>query len=136
MENLLRHLVFLARNFSDFSERNIVEILLIEAGVSTKRSAFNYLVDSVLLYGDAECKSITKVIFPEIAKKNNVEKKAVEKAVERAVHDAWKTRDEVWTMFFLNEERVTSSEFISRMAIILELWKSCCRSAKQKEGSK
>ena len=136
MENLLRHLVFLARNFSDFSERNIVEILLIEAGVSTKRSAFNYLVDSVLLYGDAEWKSITKVIFPEIAKKNNVEKKAVEKAVERAVHDAWETRDEVWTMFFLNENRMTSSEFISRMAIVLGLWKACCRSVLLKEGSK
>lgn len=135
MEELLRHLVFLARHFSDFGERRMIEVFLLEIGAPTGKSGFTYLIDAILIYKEAQWKSVTKVIYPEIAKKYQLDKKAVCKAIERVVQDAWKNRDEAWTKYFQSESRLTNAEFISRVAIIFDLWKACCESLSQKEGA-
>lgn len=136
MENLLLHLVSLAQHFSNFSKRHIVEIFLLEIGINSKKDSFDYLVDSVLIQAETDCSLVTKNVYPAVASTYGMETKAVEKAIERAIRQAWKDRDEKWDMYFLNVNQVTSGEFVARLAKILGFWEDICKTVVQKEGSK
>jgi two-component system response regulator (stage 0 sporulation protein A) len=91
-------------------------------GVSTKRKAFSYLEMGVELYTNNPCQAVTKKLYPEIAKIYDTNSVAVERAIRKAIHEAWENRDEaVWRQYFcINRStavhRPTNTEFISRLA--------------------
>ena len=133
MEKLLRHLIFLANECAGFGKRYIAKVFLLELGVPTEENSFEYLVDAILVYVDKGNCSITKIIYPEVAHLHNTAPSAVGKAIERVIHNAWSRKSQKWNMYFLYEECPTNTEFISRIAKILEICTVCCKSVLKKE---
>ena len=60
--------------------------------------------------------SITKVLYPEIAKRTDSGPKAVERNIRSAIEQTWKVRDvERWNQLFPEmSERPSNSQFFSR----------------------
>lgn len=136
MDELLTHLVFLARHLRGLDKRHIVEIFLMEIGTSTNANGFNYLVDSILIYGSAFDPLISKDVYPDVAKRHTGSNAArIEQAVRRTIIQTWRERTDKWTMYFANERRPANGEFISRLAKMLELWEDCCKALTREEGS-
>lgn len=75
--------------------------LLLELGIQPSRKGFGYLEDLVKLYRSNPCASMTKDLYPEVAKQNRTSAQAVERAVRDAISRAWSYRDEVsWRRYF------------------------------------
>jgi two-component system response regulator (stage 0 sporulation protein A) len=96
--------------------------VLQQLGVSTKRKAFAYLELGISCYTSNPCQAITKKLYPEIAKMYGSNAVAVERAIRKAIHEAWENRNEgIWRQYFsINRSTVvprpTNAEFISRLA--------------------
>lgn len=74
---------------------------LLELGIQPSRKGFGYLEDLVKLYRSNPCVSMTKDLYPEVAKQNRTSPQAVERAVRDAIGRAWNYRDEVlWRQYF------------------------------------
>ena len=136
VDDLIEHLDFLARSLSFYDERYIVKIFLLEAGISTCGCGFDYINEAVLLWYSESMRRVSKEIYPAIAKKYRpyATMEQVEKTISRAVDRAWKKRDQMWETFFPEPQRPTNTEFISRMAKILEMWVDRCEFLARMEG--
>lgn len=74
---------------------------LLELGVQPSRKGFGYLEDLVERYRSNPGASMTKDLYPEVAKQNRTSAQAVERAVRDAIGRAWSCRDEVsWRRYF------------------------------------
>lgn len=95
---------------------------LLELGIQPSRKGFGYLEDLVKLYRSNPCASMTKDLYPEVAKCNCTSAQAVERAVRDAISRAWSCRDEVsWRKYFSAGRngmisRPTNRAFIARLA--------------------
>lgn len=112
--------------YNGFSEislepTNIVAQYLSNAGMPASLKGYEYLItaveavlkDSSVLYG------ITKVLYPDIAKKHNTTTIRVEKAIRHAIEVTWAKSTEQNRIKYMgatgeaNEKRPTNSEFIA-----------------------
>lgn len=95
---------------------------LLALGIKPSRKGFGYLEDLVRLYRRNPCASMTKDLYPEIAKQNSTSSQAVERAVRDAIDRAWRYRDEaLWRQYFSTGRngrlsRPTNRSFIAAVA--------------------
>ena len=102
--------------------RNQTSSLLLTLGVPTKLRGYAYLREAVLLMMRDSTQSITKELYPEVARICGCAPAHVERSIRSAVAAAWEHRDEnIWRLYFpANEEgkilRPSNGTFISRLA--------------------
>ena len=111
-------------NVEDFVlERYITEIML-DIGVPAHLKGYHYLRDAILLSGkDMEVvSSVTKLLYPTIAKHFKTTDQKVERAIRNAIEVSW-SRGNVETFEKLfgysiiqGKTRPTNSEYIARIA--------------------
>lgn len=96
--------------------------ILLTLGVRPKLRGFACLREAVLLSAREEHLSVTKVVYPEVAKRCGCRGAHVERNIRSAIDAAWNKRDEnIWRLYFTpdgqgNVERPTNAAFISRLA--------------------
>lgn len=104
-------------------ERYITDIML-DIGVPAHLKGYHYLRDAILLSGrDIEVvSSVTKLLYPTIAKRFKTTEQKVERAIRNAIEVSW-ARGNVETferMFGYSartgRQRPTNSEYIARIA--------------------
>ena len=104
-------------------ERYITRIML-DMGVPAHLKGYHYLRDAILLSGrDMEVvSSVTKLLYPTIAKRFKTTDQKVERAIRNAIEVSW-TRGNVETFESLfgysaqsGKSRPTNSEYIARIA--------------------
>lgn len=109
-------------------ERYITNIML-DIGVPAHLKGYHYLRDAILLSGrDMEVvSSVTKLLYPTIAKRFKTTDQKVERAIRNAIEVSW-TRGNVETfekMFGYSVKtgrtRPTNSEYIARIADSIRL---------------
>jgi len=109
-------------------ERYITNIML-DIGVPAHLKGYHYLRDAILLSGkDMEVvSSVTKLLYPTIAKRFRTTDQKVERAIRNAIEVSW-TRGNVETfekMFGYSvssgRNRPTNSEYIARIADSIRL---------------
>ena len=108
---------------SNALESQIASIIQ-EIGIPAHIMGYRYLKDAIALsIKDSECiNAITKIVYPEVASKNNTTASRVERAIRHAIEVAWsRGNTEVLDRFFgytINPSagRPTNSEFIALIA--------------------
>ncbi len=109
----------------DASITNIIH----EIGVPAHIKGYMYLREAIsMVYNDIELLgSITKVLYPDIAKKYNTTASRVERAIRHAIEVAWSRGniDSISTLFgytvSMSKAKPTNSEFIAMVADKLRL---------------
>ena len=120
VEDLSRSLLP-ARNIGE-DPKSQVSGLLLALGLRPKLRGFACLREAVLISAREECMPVTKVLYPEVAKRCGCQSVHVERNIRSAIDAAWTSRDEaVWRMYFIPDgtgkvSRPTNAAFISRLA--------------------
>ena len=104
-------------------ERYVTEMML-DLGVPAHLRGYRYLRESILMsMDDMELVgSVTKLLYPEVAKKFHVTDQKVERGIRNAIEVSWErgNKDTFMDIFgYCAEEgrtRPTNSEYIARMA--------------------
>ncbi len=98
--------------------------LMLEMGVPAHLKGYHYLREAIMLSGrDMETvSSVTKLLYPEVAKKYHTTDQKVERAIRNAIEISWHrgNRSAFIELFGYSEEtgkgRPTNSEYIARIA--------------------
>lgn len=133
IEETIKHIYFLARHLSGCEDKHVVSVFLLELGICTKGVGFEYLKHAILLHNEDPTRTMTKHIYPEIAKRVGAPGRygLIERSMDRQICRSWQKRDNrIWRRYFPAGEdgqvpRPTNGEFVSTMAQVLELWKGC-----------
>lgn len=102
--------------------RTHVSNLLVSLGVSTKLRGYSYLREAILSIAVNPMQSITKELYPSIARQFSCNSAQVERSIRNAIQSAWAQRCEsVWVQIFQpdgsgNIPRPSNAVFISRLA--------------------
>lgn len=139
MEETLEHIKFLARYWGRAGLQYMVITLLLELSVPTGCDGFDYLKESIILYYEDPMQTITKGLYPAVADQYDcfVDGTQIESSIRNAIRKAWKNRNENnWRRYFPPNiygeiPKPSNTEFISRIARVLELWKGCCEAYEQ-----
>lgn len=132
IEKTLNHVLLLARHLDKCNIRGTVIVMLMELGVPTKCVGFEFLKAAVELQRKDPTRTLAKDIYLEISlhyRQNSEEQ--VEQAIREAIKAAWRHGSRrAWDWYFFYDGRSvlnkpTNSEFISRIAYILEIWQEC-----------
>ena len=97
--------------------------LLLSLDLSTKHNGYTYLREAILLMAKDPAQSVTKMLYPEIARTNGCHKENVERSIRTALDRAWEKRNpQTWQKYFPNaQQRPSNAVFISRLAEALLL---------------
>lgn len=134
IERTLNHILLLSRHLDQYNLRGAIIVALMELGVPTKCIGFEFLKKAIELQRKDPTRALAKDIYLEISlhyKQNSEE--LVEQAIRDAIKMAWRHGSrEAWEWYFSYGGRAvsnkpTNSEFISRIAYILEIWQECKR---------
>ncbi|CEG27787.1 sporulation transcription factor Spo0A [Bacillus sp. B-jedd] len=120
------------RSSSDQKPRNLdasITTIIHEIGVPAHIKGYLYLREAIsMVYNDIELLgSITKVLYPDIAKKYNTTASRVERAIRHAIEVAWSRGniDSISSLFgytvSMTKAKPTNSEFIAMVADKLRL---------------
>ena len=96
--------------------------LLFSLGLSAKHNGFHYLQEAIVMQAQNSEYSVTKHLYPGIAKKTGCSKANVEHAIRTAINRAWEKRDDAaWQQYFSSGPegtvpRPTNSVFISGLS--------------------
>ena len=98
--------------------------LMLEVGIPAHLRGYHYLRDAILLSGmDMESvSSVTKLLYPIIAKQNRTSGPKVERAIRNAIEVSWERGNEKTLASLFGREaiggliRPTNSEYIARLA--------------------
>ncbi len=112
-----------SRRLSDYLESDVTDIIH-EIGVPAHIKGYQYLRDAIIFsVNDAEMLgSITKVLYPAIAKKHNTTSSRVERAIRHAIEVAWSRgkMDTIEELFGYTvnsgKGKPTNSEFVALIA--------------------
>lgn len=104
-------------------ERYITDVML-DVGVPAHLKGYHYLRDAILLSGrDMEVvSSVTKLLYPTIAKRFKTTEQKVERAIRNAIEVSWaRGNAETFEKMFgysarTGRTRPTNSEYIARIA--------------------
>lgn len=104
--------------------------MLLALGFRPKLRGFACLREAVLLSAREEYQSVTKVLYPEVARRCGCKAGHVERNIRSAIDAAWAGRDEtVWRLYFAPDSkgqvpRPTNAAMISRLADSLRVKKA------------
>lgn len=96
--------------------------MLLDLDISIKRRGFRCLETAVVLFSQNPGQSMTKELYPAVARQCGGNGEAVERAIRGAVHAAWERRDEAaWRRYFRPcrggmVPRPTNTAFIAALA--------------------
>jgi len=99
-----------------------VSNVLLVLGIASNKRGYQYLREAIPLYARDPHQSMTKELYPEVAKRCMSESKCVERSMRDAIEKAWKKRDDhIWKLYFPCSSqgeirKPTNSMFISRLA--------------------
>lgn len=135
IQETLDHVDFLARQFHQGDAQYVILVILLELDVPTNYDGFDYLSKAIALYHEDPAQMITKGLYAAVANayRGAVDESQIESSIRSAVKSAWARRDEsVWSLYFPFDKdgkikRPSNTEFISRIARVLQLWRGCCR---------
>lgn len=129
IEKTLHHVLLLARHLDKSNPRGTVIVMLMELGVPTKCVGFEFLRLAIELQRKDPTRVLAKDIYMEIALHyRQGSENLVEQAIRDAIKASWRHGSlEAWEWYFSYAGRPvsnkpTNSEFISRLAYILEIW--------------
>lgn len=132
IEKTLDHVLFLSRHLDECDLQGAIIAILMEIGIPTKNVGFEFTKYAIYLQNSNPTRSLTNDIYAEIyLHYRQTSEEQVEQAIRNAIKMAWQHGSkEAWDWFFsYNGKSVKSkpsnSEFISRIAYILELWQQC-----------
>ena len=104
-----------------------VSNLLLLLGVATNLRGYLYLREAIPMIARDRKQSITKELYPRIAKQFDCETACVERSIRSAIGSAWKRRDDrIWRGYFSPEangqiKKPSNGKFITRLAMCPEL---------------
>lgn len=132
IEKTLNHVLLLARHLEKCNPRGAAVVMLMELGVPTKLVGFEFLKRAIELQRKDPTRVLAKDIYMEIALHyRQSSDDQVEQAIREAVKASWRHGSrEAWEWYFSYAgkpvvNKPTNSEFISRLAYILEIWQEC-----------
>lgn len=113
------------------SAERALENLLLELNISARGNGFRCLEAAIMLYEQDPGQSVTKELYPEVARQCGGTGASVERVIRTAVHGAWARRTEShWRQFFRadrhgNVPRPSNTHFIATMAEVLRYQRMC-----------
>lgn len=133
IDKTLDHVMFLARHFKKSDFQSVILVVLLELGIPTQREGFTYLRTVIAQRYDHPLLTM-KELYPTVGVSCDTDAGyfQVEQAIRAAINAAWKNRDDKhWDYYFPADEsgkmkKPSNTEFITRIACILELWRGCC----------
>ena len=98
-----------------------VSNLLLALGFKTRHRGYGYLRTGIVRMAADFRQSITKELYPAVAREFQTDKKSVEHCIRTAIEKAWDAGDrQLWRMYFEQEaagaHRPSNGEFIRRLA--------------------
>ena len=101
----------------------IISKKLNEIGVPARLKGYRYLITAIkrVLENDEALDAVTKILYPDIAKKHNSTAQRVEKAIRHAIEVAWSKEDDnqarqaFQNIISVGKSRPTNSEFIAKL---------------------
>lgn len=125
----LYHVRSLVRHLDKCNPRGVVVVMLMELGMPTKLVGFEFLKRAIKLQRKDPTRVLAKDIYMELALhyRQNSEFQ-VEQAIREAIKASWRHGSrEAWDWYFSYDgkpvtNKPTNSEFITRLAYILEIW--------------
>ena len=102
--------------------RTHISNLLVTLGVSTKLRGYAYLREAVLSIMGNPMQSITKELYPSVARRFSCTSAQVERSIRNAIQSAWNQHsDGIWSQIFPTDDhgsvpRPSNAVFISRLA--------------------
>ena len=108
-----------------WASREQIHRFLYWLGVPSGYNGYLPLVESLAILAADPSQSITKVLYPEVAKRIGSGPQAVERNIRSALERAWKIRNvERWQLLFPDlDDRPSNSLFFSR---VLETLRNGC----------
>lgn len=133
IDETLKHAMFLAKHLHNCDLKCTTIAVLLELGISTRWSGFDYLERAILIYSEDPTQTFIKEVYPAVGEsyKRHVGVMYIEASIRRAIKDAWQRRDNtVWSYYFPVDDygnviKPTSSEFIALISRFLELVEGC-----------
>jgi len=111
--------------------------MLREIGAPVHFSGYNYIRDAIMLaIDDVYARNfITKVIYPEVARKYSTTPSRVERAIRYMIETAWfkgnkAMLDEMFSHTIKSSGKVTNGQFIAQLADTIRLDMKCAQTAK------
>jgi two-component system response regulator (stage 0 sporulation protein A) len=103
---------------------NIISDKLNQLGIPVRLKGYRYMITAVkeVLNNKEAMEAVTKVLYPDVAKKHNSTPQRVEKAIRHAIEVAWTvdsenpTHKEFGYMKNTKKTRPTNSEFIAKIS--------------------
>lgn len=115
--------------FYDVKLEKYVTNLMLEIGMPANLKGYHYLREAVMISGkDKDVSiSVTKILYPEVAKKYNTTSQKVERSIRNAIEVTWRkgNRENIERLFGYSKKcgrnRPTNSEYIARMRDMIRL---------------
>lgn len=94
-----------------------VRNLLMDMGFRTNLCGYRYLVSALCALRENPGQSLTKELYPVVAKQHNGSWQQIEHGIRLSITDAWDNRtQEIWAQYFGEDKgKPTNSVFLSRM---------------------
>ena len=132
IERTLCHIQILTRHLDPYNIRGGIVVILMELGIPTKCAGFEFLKKAIELQYEDPTRALSKDMYIEISScYNQYSECAIERAIRQAIKTAWMYGSwQAWDWYFSYDgqsatNKPTNSEFISRIAYVLEIWQEC-----------
>lgn len=129
IERTLCHLRLLRKHLDRNNLRGAIIVALMELGMPTQYLGYEFLIKAIQLQRKDPTRALKKDIYLEIALHYRQSSElVVEQAIRDAIKMAWRHGcREAWDWYFSYggcsvTNKPTNSEFISKIAYILEIW--------------
>jgi len=125
------HIKFLVRHLEKSNLRSAVIVFLMELRAPTKCVGFELVLQSILLQHKDPTRALSNDIYLEVKLRNKqMSEEQVQQAIKEVIRIAWERGSRTaWNWYFSYDgepvtEKPSASDFISRLAYILELWQT------------
>ena len=132
IERTLGHIQLLARHLDPYNINGGIVVVLMELGIPTKRAGFEFVKKAIELQYEDPTRALSKDMYLEISSYYpQYSEWSIEMAIRKVIKTAWSNgSQQAWDWYFSYDgqpitDKPTNSEFISRIAYILEIWQEC-----------
>jgi two-component system response regulator (stage 0 sporulation protein A) len=96
--------------------------LLIDLGFRTNLCGYRYLISALCILQENPNQSLTKELYPAVAKLHNGSWQQIEHGIRLSIANAWENRSgDAWKRYFADDRvKPTNSVFLTRLAQCLQ----------------